>query len=1131
MPIVLRNVGASSGDNRERILKNLITPPLVSTAPGRRNGFRGALDGGGGGDPVDTTPITDWQLDVNAYDYAYASEMVCPRPMAELTSNSAFLWGHPDFDYVRCFHARGGAWPYHWEVVSGPTGTTIGEFLEEDANGNWVVDAESYSVLTVPKQPEGTVSTVVVRMRDQNWQRGPDATEEILIELDITWQADKWVFLAADGTGASASAGDVSDPLDIVWYKDNAELFPDRLVYIRGGEYPTDLHASLDCDPGVTPTAYLAPPGENPILHDIRWSMSGTPSDFYFQGLTLETPYLSGTIWYFVMWSGGSRTTIVMNNINNAIPGDGGTPSSWGNPAGVHSSKTSNSREFVAVARNHFSGFRDDMGFGNNFSSMILYSLTRSVQEMNRVSDCQMGESYWIKAYHKDSTFRLNVEDADVDTNRGAFFLCLPPSTVDQSDSSDWDRTGGVEVCWNDLRHGEFATMTRGNGSDVADFVAPGEYYAYRNLTKSTGIGSTHRNNCVWNIWNNLGFTVAKGDSTSNTRSHWGTLRDNWGIQRNNPYLVPETMTGDVLNGTVAQALRGKVGSIARPIPASPTQAVTGGIQNVQSWGSSNTGEDVSVTLGEPGRNRMLVLVMFQNGDNARGVGCDLEGVFGNTLTYDGGQWNARLAVHCLADHLLPGAGTYTVKADEGGTVTAFALYMEGASQTAKPLEVKDRGNGDTLIPGHISIPNGTGEQLALCIQRTDSGSYTLYGSGSTHAHQQEGPRHHAVYRLGADSPIGFNEEHTGIIRALAFSPAESVSGTTEAFTPMYTETYSSLSTDDSVSAWRRSAVSEDRSRFGTKSLKLRTATASLPPACGGSNYFGNRQSLPEVVTEGYTVWQRMWMYFPSTFSFGHTYSVRDTTEMAESAASGATSININRPGTVALQDGHPLYITLDDGDKHFTYVNGGTDIYEGEVDLLDPLPSAASAGNNVHTYDKAEAAFCNTSADAGTSGIKWLVFAPDSGTRRIYTKIGSERRQIEQGPNARLAIESEVPGHNDIQSYTIPLDQWVCFQMAVKVSSGTDGYMRIWIDDQLMCESLDAQTIESSDGATGLDKWGLGDYWNGIPWTDGAEGRDEFYIDNLIVASDLPGYGAPTGVDANGNPYIDPNTRAEDLT
>ncbi|MEC7518871.1 MAG: hypothetical protein VYE22_03345 [Myxococcota bacterium] len=47
---------------------------------------------------------------------------------------------------------------------------------------------------------------------------------------------------------------------------------------------------------------------------------------------------------------------------------------------------------------------------------------------------------------------------------------------------------------------------------------------------------------------------------------------------------------------------------------------------------------------------------------------------------------------------------------------------------------------------------------------------------------------------------------------------------------------------------------------------------------------------------------------------------------------------------------------------------------------------------------------------------------------------------------------------------------------------------------------------------------------------TDGAAGRTDFWIDEVIVASDAPGYDPPTGVDSEGHPYIAPCTRVADL-
>lgn len=763
MPIILRNVGAVPGDSRDRVLKNLTTPPLVSTAPGRRGGFRGALGGGGGEeDPVDTTPITDWQLEFSAFDYAYGAEIVAPRPMAELTSNSAYLWGHPDFDYVRCFHARGGAWPYHWEVVSGPTGTTIGEFLEENEDGEWVFDAQEYSVLRVPKQPEGTVSTIVVRMRDQNWNRGPDPSNEFLIEIDITWQADKWVFLSPNGV--ASAAGDVNNPLDLEWFINNRSNFPGKLAYFRGGTY-ADVQKRFEISPS-DPIGWLAVPNEVPSLQGMRVNVDGSAHDLYMQGLSFDKNYSDYTHYYFFIWPGIERSSFFLNTFANLTPGDlDGDPDGYDNSSAIFSaSSTSKTNQYLAIARNHFVGFR---GHTNpNHGSMTLYMTDRGVIEMNQVTDCEAGEVYFVKGCTRDTTFRANASDALTVTSQGVIFM-MQGKTNNELEQSF---IGGVEVCWNDIRHDWIKLKRRAKNIPTEDYMFAGQNYMYRNMAAKTSANDYHRNHWIWNVWNNIGFAPDWQDSTGADRADWGN-GSKWDRVHDNLYMLDPVSVGNKFAPPFAH-LNGIIGPFARDAAADMPQTVTGGIQNVQSWGSLDSNEDVTVTLGPRGRNRLLVLVMFQNGFNARGLGAPLDGVFGTQIVTVGGQWNARILVHTLSDKMLPDDGDYVVSAQAGGTVTAFALYMEGADQTTLPLVEGHRGNGDTIVPGTVSIPGGTADQLALCLQRTETGSYTVSDGDTTYAHQHDGPRHHAMYRMGADTPIGFNEDHTGIVRALAFHPA-----------------------------------------------------------------------------------------------------------------------------------------------------------------------------------------------------------------------------------------------------------------------------------------------------------------------------------------------------------------------
>jgi hypothetical protein len=311
-----------------------------------------------------------------------------------------------------------------------------------------------------------------------------------------------------------------------------------------------------------------------------------------------------------------------------------------------------------------------------------------------------------------------------------------------------------------------------------------------------------------------------------------------------------------------------------------------------------------------------------------------------------------------------------------------------------------------------------------------------------------------------SNGPINITESLILQVVRAAGTPAPRI------FTPMYKQDFASGVVGNADPDWRFSEFTDVRSVSGTKCVQLGVNRGYPPPSCGGSHFWGNRQSpnenagLPAPVPIGKTLWYRVFHYFPSTFSFG------------------------------------------------YLFLNG---------------------------TDNAEASACGKSADGNYSGMKWLHLAPNAGTRRIYHHLPSGRRKIAQPlpsdpENSGQRIQSEVAGSISQSIVPIPLDRWVAIQIAVYVTDDNTGWVRVWNDETLICEKLGIPTVFSGDGATAITDWGLGDYWNGVPYTDGAVGRDNFFIDEIIIASDVDGYGSPTGVDANGNAYIDPATRVGDL-
>jgi hypothetical protein len=95
-----------------------------------------------------------------------------------------------------------------------------------------------------------------------------------------------------------------------------------------------------------------------------------------------------------------------------------------------------------------------------------------------------------------------------------------------------------------------------------------------------------------------------------------------------------------------------------------------------------------------------------------------------------------------------------------------------------------------------------------------------------------------------------------------------------------------------------------------------------------------------------------------------------------------------------------------------------------------------------------------------------------------------------------------------------------------VYVHDTAAGYVREWINGTLV------NSVAGANVSTGnsIAECGIGDYWNGVPYTDGAASLSQ-WVRELIIATDMDGYGAPNGVDSGGRTYIDPTTSVSDLT
>ncbi len=175
---------------------------------------------------------------------------------------------------------------------------------------------------------------------------------------------------------------------------------------------------------------------------------------------------------------------------------------------------------------------------------------------------------------------------------------------------------------------------------------------------------------------------------------------------------------------------------------------------------------------------------------------------------------------------------------------------------------------------------------------------------------------------------------------------------------------------------------------------------------------------------------------------------------------------------------------------------------------------------------DNVAATLCGQNGD-GNAWRKDLVFAPLTGTERIYSLPAVSRRSVEQVPGNRLASEHGAEQlFHDEEDVLYPLGEWFTHQISVYVNSDGTGRIKLWVNGTLVNETPGANISEGNF----LHEYGIGDYANGTPYQDGTASMVQ-WIRELIIATDMDGYGAPTGLDNLGNVFIDPATTVAELS
>jgi len=349
--------------------------------------------------------ISGWQLTAGHFEGYMSPLITYPRPDSETAVNSRHRVNYTGEQYRVPIGVEGGAWPFYFELLAGPSGMTIGSQLT--LSGGELIADDNYGIITWANSVAGTY-TITVRVTDQN-----------NIVNTISWQlvvgtAD-WLFVdknaVTNGTGTFASPYNSLAPL--LNQTTKKVLF--RAGTVDWEERPANLHA--------LPKTYLPYNNESVIMHQAVSSIGAQISgDYWFSGFTFKIPSGRNNIReydQFFRLEGASRTVFFENiidleNLSNPNPaGSNSTFLMWTN-TGAAQASTDNAW-YCVIMKNTFKNIKDrDIFLG--------YSMRHTVIERNSMENCTTtdggGHGFYPKTSVDYFTFRGNYSIGTTNTQK-----------------------------------------------------------------------------------------------------------------------------------------------------------------------------------------------------------------------------------------------------------------------------------------------------------------------------------------------------------------------------------------------------------------------------------------------------------------------------------------------------------------------------------------------------------------------------------------------------------------------------------------------------------------------------------------------------------------------------------------
>jgi hypothetical protein len=362
--------------------------------------------------------------------------IIYPRPDVETNTFARHRWAHSQMEYQIPIAVQGGAWPFKYEVLTGPAWLSIGQYHID----------ENYGVLHGTPTTTGTHS-VVVRVTGADGINYVDVSFSVQSDISNPAIVDSRFIFVQRGY-AGTKVGTISQPLENIndWWGVSVSdaTYHNKIMVFREGEYPVVLvpgenSGNMRLQASTKTSQIIGFPGEEPV-----WDMtaakvlddSTASNDLFVAGITFKNARNDvNNAHYFWLVGTSNRMTFWKNKFIDMLHGVLGDD----NTGPIFVAATVGLKNYLTIKHNHCENVINGTVNGMYFT---VYRMSNCVIEENTVKDCTTGIGIFAKGTVAFVSIRANslydnVTGIQVAIGYGAEAGELPHDH---------------ELCWNNVK-------------------------------------------------------------------------------------------------------------------------------------------------------------------------------------------------------------------------------------------------------------------------------------------------------------------------------------------------------------------------------------------------------------------------------------------------------------------------------------------------------------------------------------------------------------------------------------------------------------------------------------------------------------------------------------------------------